>query len=589
MKKHLLAWFILTLCVSSLFSVEVMKLSDIRVGMEGTGKTIFKGTKIETFTFKVLGFIEKFAPDKDLIIVELNAPELEGGGVIAGMSGSPVYIDGKIIGAVGYGFSFSRKPIAGVTPIEDILETSDYNQMAYSIDISNIKVEFDPQNNRNIANLIQRELSKRTDFSHRRGIQPIKLIASNKGMNPSALSYLEPVFTPVSSLKVTQNLAKPTVDQKLFQIEAADAAAIPLIRGDFEYSASGTVSYVDGNKVYLFGHPFFNLGTVDFPLHKAEIVSVVPSFESSFRLTASKNMIGSVVQDRFSAIQGELGLVPYMIPMKVFLKNRNRKFELEMVNHPLLTPALSAVSLENIFISEYQQVGFNSITVDAKIFIEGEQNIILRDMYSGTSSFGDFSNLLLAINFFLMNNKEKRVKIQKMDFEISGSELVKRTQVENVIINKNAFTPGELIDVKLFFKNERGNLVDDAVQLKAPSLKPGSTFYLMVADKDEMARFDAKNIKSNYFPIKLKNLIRAINNIRKNNRVYFKLLAPAEGLFINGHEYSNLPLSMRNVFIYNSSSGEQSEIKYSTLMEYQMEVPAVVTGKKLFKLKIKEK
>ena len=300
-------------------------------------------------------------------------------------------------------------------------------------------------------------------------------------------------------------------------------------------------------------------------------------------------MIGSIVQDRFSAIQGELGIVPYMIPMKVFLKNRNRKFELEMVNHPLLTPALSAVSLENIFISEYQQVGFNSITVDAKIFIEGEQNIVLSDMFSGTSSFGDFSNLLLAVNFFLMNNKEKRIKIQKMDFEISGSELVKRTLLENVIINKNVFTPGEIIDVKLFFKNERGNLVDDSVQLKTPSLKPGSTFYLMAADKDEMARFDSKNIKSNYFPTKLKNLIRAINNLRKNNRVYFKLLAPAEGLFINGYEYSNLPLSMRNVFIYNSSSGEQSEIKYSTLIENQMEVPAVVTGKKLFKLKIKEK
>ncbi len=589
MKRHLLAWFILTLWASSLFPTEIMKLSEIRTGMEGTGKTIFKGTRIETFTFKVLGFIEKFAPDKDLIIVELNAPELEGGGVIAGMSGSPVYIDGKIIGAVGYGFSFSRKPIAGVTPIEDILETSDYNQMGYSIDISNIKVEFDPQSNKNVAKLIQRELGKRTDFSHQRGIQPIKLIASNKGMNPSALSYLEPVFTPISSLKISQDLAKSEVDQKLFQIEPADAAAIPLIRGDFEYSASGTVSYVDGNKVYLFGHPFFNLGTVDFPLHKAEIVSVVPSFESSFRLTASKNMIGSIVQDRFSAIQGELGIVPYMIPMKVFLKNRNRKFELEMVNHPLLTPALSAVSLENIFISEYQQVGFNSITVDAKIFIEGEQNIVLSDMFSGTSSFGDFSNLLLAVNFFLMNNKEKRIKIQKMDFEISGSELVKRTLLENVIINKNVFTPGEIIDVKLFFKNERGNLVDDSVQLKTPSLKPGSTFYLMAADKDEMARFDSKNIKSNYFPTKLKNLIRAINNLRKNNRVYFKLLAPAEGLFINGYEYSNLPLSMRNVFIYNSSSGEQSEIKYSTLMEYQMEVPAVVTGKKLFKLKIKEK
>jgi hypothetical protein len=111
----------------------------------------------------------------------------------------------------------------------------------------------------------------------------------------------------------------------------------------------------------------------------------------------------------------------------------------------------------------------------------------------------------------------------------------------------------------------------------------------MVADKNEMANFDSKNIKSAYFPIKLNSLIRAINNLRKNNRIYFKILAPVKSLFIKGYEYSNLPQSLRNVFIFNSSSNVQSEMKYSTLMEYQMEVPAVVKGKKLFKLKIKKR
>jgi len=587
-KKLLFLLFIVCFCVKSSYP-EIMKLAEIQPGMQGEGKTIFKDTKIETFKFKVLGFIEKFVPNKNLIIVEIKSSVLEGGGILEGMSGSPLYINGKIIGAVSYGFSFSKKPIAGVTPIEDIIKTSDYNNQAYFIDISDIKLGFDKKSIKNVVHLIQEELINRMNFSHVKSILPIKLISTSKGMNPSALSYLKPMFTPLNNIEFSKKIKKNYINNDLFKISEGDAVSIPLIKGDFEYSASGTVSYVDGKKIYLFGHPFFNLGTVDFPLHKAEIISIVPSYQSGFKLTASRNMIGAVVQDRFSGVQGELGGKPYMIPMKVFLKNRNRKFDIKIVSHPLLTPSLAAISLMNILSSEYQQYGSQSLRIKGKIFIEDEKNIILDDLFSGLDSSNEFTNLVLAINFFLMNNREKRIKIQKIDFEINSSETVRRTNIENVIINKNSFSPGEIISVKIIFRNERGNRTVRNINVKVPKLKPGSDFYLMVADKNEMAIFESKNIKSSYFPIKLSSLVRAINNLRKNNRVYFKILAPVKSLFIKGYEYSNLPQSLKNIFIFNSSSNVQSEMKYSTLMEYQMVIPAVVRGRKLFKLKIKER
>jgi hypothetical protein len=200
-----------------------------------------------------------------------------------------------------------------------------------------------------------------------------------------------------------------------------------------------------------------------------------------------------------------------------------------------------------------------------------------------------FSNLILAINFFLMNNPEKNIKIQKMDFEINGSETIRRTNIDNVLIDKYRYSPGEIMDVRLLLSNERGGNFTENVNIKIPNLKPGSTFYLMVADKDELMKFDAKNIKTSYFPTKLNSLIRAINNLRKNNRIYFKIMTPVQGLYIQGYEYSNLPMSLRNIFVFNSTSQDQSDIRYSTLTEYQMEFPAVVKGKKLFKLKIKER
>lgn len=580
----------------------IMKVSEIKPGMEGQGRTIFKGSKIETFDFKVLGVIEKFVPDKDLIIIECDNPVLAETGIIAGMSGSPAYIDGKLIGAVAYGFAFSKRPIGGITPIEDILKTAEYNKTSASstIDLSTIKLEFDKKNISRIATMVYKELTHRFNGSSNMnsGIIPIKLAGAQRGFKPEAAAPLNALFSPVNSLKFKSgqftSKIDPSKSAEMLKILPADAASIPLIKGDFEYSSVGTVTHVDGDKIYLFGHPFFNLGPVDFPLHKADVISVVPSYQSSFKLAATRQMVGRVKQDRFSAVQGELGKLPYMIPMKVFLRNRNHTFNLELVSHSLLTPALSAISMINIFTTEYQQFGFQSLQVRGKIFIEGEQNILIDDLYTGIDPFNDFGNLLLVVNYFLMNNPEKSVKIQKYDFEVTASERVRRANIENVLVSGRSFLPGEMIDVVMFLRNEKGLAFNEAVTLKTPNLKAGSEFYLLVADNQEMARFDSRNVKSNYFPMKVNSLIRAINNLRKNNRVYIKVMAPSQGLFVKGYEYSNLPSSMRNVFMYNSSpvlgtENTHSQVKFSTIREYQVEIPAVVRGKKLFKLKIKER
>lgn len=570
---------------------DIMKLSEIKPGMVGEGKSIFKGTEIETFKFKVLGILEKFVPDKNLIIVELESPVVEEAGIIAGMSGSPAYINGKIIGSVSYGFPFAKKPIGGITPIEDIIKTDEYNTPTISIDISNIKIQFDKENIKFINDFLKQELSRRMNFTPEASLTPIPLLGISKGMNPAVLSPLAPLFSPAGSFRDFSedkfNARNMKIDRKKFEIAAADAASIPLIRGDFEFSGSGTVTYVNGNKVYLFGHPFFNLGTVDFPLHKAEVISVVPSYQSSFKITATRNPIGTVYQDRFSGIQANLDEAPYMIPVKVFLENRNRTFNLEIANHPLLTPILGSVALDNIFASEYKQFGFASLRVKGTIFIENEKNVVIDDLFTGVNASQEFGNLLLAINFFLVNNKDRNIKIQKMDFEIEGSERVSSTTIENVILNKQAFYPGEVMDIRILLKNERGNELEEQLQITAPNLKSNSEFYLLVAGKNEMMEFETKNIKTNYFPTNLNTLIRAINNLRKNNRIYLKLMTTGEGIFVKGNEYSNLPVGLQNVFSFNTTSEDQTDMKFSTITDYQYPLPAVVTGTKLFKLKIK--
>ena len=574
-------------------AADIMKLSEIRPGMEGEGRTIFKGSSIETFRFKVLGILDKFVSDKNLIVAELFSPELNEGGVIAGMSGSPAYIDGKLIGSVSYGLSsFSRKPIAGITPIEDILKVAASGGPAVNIEISDVKIDFSRENVRHVADAVRRELTGRMNFSPARSLVPIKLFASSSGFSPEAVSFMQGLFVPLQS--TGGGLPGREIDEKklgadMFTLRPADAVAIPLIRGDASYAATGTVTHVDGKKVYIFGHPFFNLGTVEFPMHRAEVISVVPSYQESFKLAATRNPVGVVQQDRFSGVLGELGKTPYMIPLKIFMKNRNRNFNMELANHPLLTPALTYMTLMNALLAEYQEFGYQSIAVEGKIFIENQENVVLNDLFSGATAFDDFSTLVMAIDYFLMNNREKNVKIQKMDFEISGREAIQRAELENVLIDKNAYLPEELMNIEMKLRNDKGDGFSEKITIKSPNLKPGSVFYLIVADAAEVTDFDAKAVKTSYFPSSLGALIRAINNIRKNNRVYLKLFIPAQGIFIRGFEYPYLPSSVGNVLLYNSQAKDQANMALSTLAEYQYEVPAVVTGKKIFKLQIKER
>lgn len=588
--KRTLYCLALLLVTLPLAALDIVKLSEVKTGMTGEGRTIFKGTRTETFRFKVLGVLEKFAPGKNLIIVELDNPALNDGGIISGMSGSPVYVDGRLLGSVSYGFAYSKKPIAGVTPIEDILKTAEFASPNYSVEISNIKMDVSRESLKGIADLLRRELVRRMSATPAPGLEPIRLLASTRGITPEAASFLAPVFAPMGAGQVVGELGKksPAADL-LTPLAAADAVSIPLVRGDFEYSASGTVTCVDGQKAYIFGHPFFNVGTVEFPLHKAEVITVVPSFESPFKMVSTRQQVGMVVQDRYSGVLAELGKAPKMIPMKVFVKNRGRNFNLEMINHPLLTPSLTYVALSNIFQTEFQQFGFQAVGVNCRIFIEGEENVVIDDFYSGTTAYDDFANLMMAVNYFLLNNRERTVRIQKINVELNGMETMRRTELENVLINKASFLPGEPMELELQMQNDRGQAASDKITLKAPNLPPGTEFYLMAADAQEMVDFDTKVIKTAYFPAQLAPLIRALNNLRRSNRIYFKLYMPTEGFFLRGYEYANPPKSMANVFVYGAQSRDQSEMLVSTITEYQYEVPAAVSGKKVFRLKIKER
>jgi len=306
-----------------------MPLSQIRKGMRGYGVTVFEGTTLKKFDVEVVGVLNNIGPSQNLILIKVDAPEVQRAGVIAGMSGSPVYIDGKVIGALAYAWQFAKEPIAGVTPIDEMLKMAEVGSRASSIVAATPRMSG--------AELLKSIIEGKTGDAFEKMVGSI---AGGGASQASAMSGAKPIAVPLSlssfapdtvarfgkyidamgfvavpsGATSTSTTVKPSASK---QFAPGDAIGAVLLRGDFYVAATGTVTYVDGDRVYAFGHPFLDMGEVKFPMAKSEIVGVMPSLATSFKFANGGEVVGAFRQDRSSGIMGQLGDSADMIPVDV--------------------------------------------------------------------------------------------------------------------------------------------------------------------------------------------------------------------------------------------------------------------------------
>jgi hypothetical protein len=338
-------------------AAEILPLSQVRPGMIGVGRTVFEGSRVDEFKVEVIGVLENvLGPGASLILARFEGGPLEKTGVIAGMSGSPVFIDGKLVGAVSYSFPFAKETIGGVTPIADMMAATQSTapRAASTRFVARLGRggPARPLDRAAVIAALQRPLRAVTpDASLLRGfplppelsgasLMPLSLPLTFSGFEPSTFEWARGVFSGLGFAPVmgASRGAAPGVEAP--PLEPGSAVGVSLIDGDFDLSASGTVTYIDGERLYAFGHPFYNLGPTQFPLKKAFVYSVFPSLYSSFKITAATDVVGTMDQDRASAISGHLGPAPRMIPVEVHLttsRAQERKFSFRVVEDELLS------------------------------------------------------------------------------------------------------------------------------------------------------------------------------------------------------------------------------------------------------------
>jgi hypothetical protein len=441
-------------------------------------------------------------------------------------------------------------------------------------------------------------LTKPSFSSEGRTFTPLTVPLILNGFSSQAFETVKPFFTKFGFNPVRGGLSGQAIDKITsydFTLRDGDPVALQLVEGDIGASFIGTVTCVDGDKVFAFGHPVYNLGAVDYGLTKAKVITVIPSLASSFKIASPDIMIGRFSQDRSSGLLGELGKFPQMIPVNVKVMDRRsgvKDFKLKVVKDKILTPFLINISLMSILSAEERAIGDLSLELNGSIYLDKGMNVYLEDFFSGNldASVKSLSGLLTAVVYLLTNNEFEDLGINRIDLNIGSAEEVKFSYLDKVWLDKYEVSPGERIQMKIYYRTFGGEVMLRQVDLSAPNLPSGSEFHIVVADAASMQQVEMSQYRvGSFFPRSINQLVRVLSNLRKNNRIYFKIIASKPGLFLKGEEMPNLPPTMKSMFASpRAAASNSTELDKSTLSEYQLPVPYVFKGAAIIPIRIRK-
>src|SRR3954471_14492837 len=434
----------------------LMPVSEIKAGMDGVGRTVFEGSDLQEFTAHILGVLHNVqGPHRDLILARLEGGPLAKTGVAAGMSGSPVYIDGRLIGAVSYSIgAFATEAIAGITPIE---EMKDATNMTRRVPTQQARIDL-PITREGLAAALSATYARIAPFATRPAdvqvlgmpaaagaqlgamLRPISTPLVMNGFEPDSAAMLAGAFgaagfTPVVGGMMGQG--GPETKEMKAPLREGDAIGVSLVGGDLEMGATGTITHIDGDRIYAFGHPFFNLGPAEFPLTRAYVYTVLPSLMTSFKISTLGETVGTMLQDRATAIAGTLGRKPRLIPMKVTLERAGadtapRTMTFQLVNDQMFTPLLAYVTMYNTLGAYERQFGAATFSVQSRARVTGHGDLAIDDVFTGDSPMLGASTAVAGPLTMLLGNDVEPVSLDGLDIKVTTSEVPRSATIERV-------------------------------------------------------------------------------------------------------------------------------------------------------------
>ena len=587
--------------VSARTTTALMPIDEIRPGMSGIGRTVFQGTELKEFKVHILGVLRNVqGPKRDLILARLEGGPLAETGVAQGMSGSPVYIDGRLIGAVSYSIgAFSKEAIAGITPIA---EMKDATAMPARRASQRARLEL-PITREGLTAALAAVHDRIAPFARRPAdvqaigmpaaagaqmgamLRPIATPLVMGGFEPDVLDFMAGAFRGAGFTPVVGGgaAAAEQAPRSTSPLREGDAIGVSLVSGDLEMGATGTVTHIDGDRVYAFGHPFYNLGPAEFPMTRAYVYTMLPSLMTSFKISSLGETIGTMQQDRATAIAGTLGKGPTLVPMRVTLQSdrggarTTRSLTFDLVDDQLFTPLVAYVAMFNTITSYERQFGAATVTMQSRARFKGHADLKVDDVYAGDNPILGASAAVAGPLSLLLANDLEPVDLEALDVTVTTTETPRTTTIERVWLDDIRPRPGRTVPLKVLTRSYRGDETISTVPIEIPANAPRE-LTVLVTDGRQLNVIEQRELRRSIQPQSVAQMLRVLNDTRRNNRIYVRLVTGTPGAVVNGEAMAALPPSVLAVLEGDRNGGSFTPIRSATLGEWEIAMDSAVSG-----------
>ncbi len=505
-------------------------VEELRPGQKATCRTVFQGRRIETFELEIVGVVKGGKADGDMILARADGERLKHDGIAAGMSGSPIYVDGRLAGALAFGWPFSRDALCGITPIADMLDV-----MAQPDGPPTGDFESGPG-------------LTVSEHANGPGLERLRTPLMAGGFSPEARAWFAPwaeqhgfllasggVGAPANA---TQRLAREDARKAL---EPGAAMSVDLMRGDMNLAAIGTLTWRDGDQVAAFGHPFFQTGAVAYPLALADITTIIASDLNSFKMGAPAEQVGTITQDRRAAVTGRIGAIPRMLPLTVRVHGfaGDETYRYEILRSRFLAPTLAGLGVVGALTARGGAAPEATWRWRARLVAPGSKPLVLEDIASGQLT-GAAQQLAGPLGL-LLNNPFAVFAADSMTFDIDIVSGLSRAQIVSASVEPRALEPGQTAHVTAELRDYRGASSFVRFDLPVPQSQPEGRLVIALGGGPELDKQEAPHLPGRFRASSLAELVERLDERRRDDRVYAVLYGPGVEGSYGGRDHPALP------------------------------------------------
>jgi hypothetical protein len=576
----------------------------LRPGDQAVVRSVFRGDSIEEFPAEIVGVLSGGRVDGQTILARATSERLRQVGVAQGMSGSPVYVNGRLIGALASSWAFSRDPLFGITPIREMLRlferpTSsvtgpaggpagvELSALPGGVRFGEFRWEDRP------AEPAPTSGDDETWGGSRAGAPaslPIPLACG--GLTPAALDAAQQWFAPLG-FRAVPGGSTPDGGPDAAGLQPGSAVAVDLMRGDLQIAAIGTLTWRDGDRVLLFGHPFFQSGDVRLPLSTARITTVVASDYISFKLGSRGREVGVVTQDRRPGVSGTIGPRAQLLPLAVRIEGARsapQHFRFELVEDRMLAAQLAGLATMNSLLESGGTGPGQTLAWTLTLHRRDAPPLVLQDLSAGESPTSEAASAINGPLAFLFGNPFERLRLDSIEVAIQLSPGRRLWALRSARLLDAAVRPGGRARIECRIEGWRGPTETRLIEVPVAAELPDGRYGLWVGGGAELSRYEATRFPARYRPTSLADAWRRLGRLRSSGALYAAILAVVPDVTAAGRDYPELPASAAAVLSSELAAGDLARRAEAALLdETRLPLGGVTRGELLLVLTVDSK